>query len=127
MGIHAYETAADGSDWDETAANELSAASGKITGVGLYPAGGARYSIFKVGSTYYRRDGLDGIVDDSGAAAHTLINTALTALSNTYYETVQLLGDITLTGDIDVHSGSWQPLYDTWHRRASRDDTGYGD
>jgi hypothetical protein len=103
MGINAYETAADGSDWDETAANQLSAAAGRITGVGLYPVNQARYTIFKVGSTYYRRDNLDGTIDDSGAAAHTLINTAFDDLTaaRDWQEIVHVQGDITLTGSVE--------------------------
>lgn len=37
MGIHAYEVAADGSDWDEVAVNEITEQLGRINNTGLYP------------------------------------------------------------------------------------------
>jgi len=37
LGIHAYELAADGSDWDEIAVNEITVQLGRVTGTGVYP------------------------------------------------------------------------------------------
>lgn len=81
MGVRGYEATADGSDFDERWTEDIAKAVGRITNVGLYQEVTANYIIFKVDSTYYRRDGETGLVDDSNADASTLIQDAIDALT----------------------------------------------
>lgn len=80
MGVRGYEPTADGSDFDQNWTEDVAKAQGRIDNVGLYPEVAASYIIFKVGSTYYRRDGSSGIVDDSNADAATLIQPTIVAV-----------------------------------------------
>jgi hypothetical protein len=80
LGIRGYEASADGSKYDQNWTEDMAKAAGRITDVGLYPIQIADYIVFKVGSTYYRRDGSTGVVDDSNADASTLIQGAIDAL-----------------------------------------------
>lgn len=75
-----YDDLADGTDVDATWLQPLPTAVGRIASVGFRPLQRANYVIFKSGSTYYRRDGSDGEIDDSNSNAATLINNAITAL-----------------------------------------------
>lgn len=77
MGVRGYEATADGSDFDEAWTEDIAKSQGRIANVGLYPMVGASYIVFKVSSTYYRRDGTTGIVDDSNVDASTLLQGAI--------------------------------------------------
>jgi hypothetical protein len=79
-GVRGFEATADGSDFDEAWTEDVAKALGRVTDVGLYPLSWANYDLFKVSSTYYRRNGITGIVDDSNADASTLAQAALDAL-----------------------------------------------
>lgn len=62
--------------------NAATAALGRVTDVGLYPVQSASYVVFKVGSTYYRRNGSTGQVDDSDSDAVSVIQAAINACTS---------------------------------------------
>ena len=67
----------DGPDYTAAYLEPLTKAAGRIGDVGFRPVQPARYIIFKEDSTYYRRDGVNGEVDDSSTTFATLANNAI--------------------------------------------------
>lgn len=69
----AYDTHADGQNWDAILQNAVNAAIGAIDNVGFYPVTGANYTVFKVGSTYYARNNTHGTIDKDDANADVVM------------------------------------------------------
>ena len=85
MVTHTYNIdsdVADGLDWDGRLQREVSVALGAIEAVGFHPVQAPTYTIFKQGSTFYRRNGSTGEVDDSEANPLTLTQRAATAMTD---------------------------------------------
>jgi len=86
--------------------NEMTAAQGRITNLGLRPVQRPDFSIFKEGSNYYRRDGKDGIVDASGSDFAAILTQSLSE-----GRCVELLGlssslvDFTLNSTVTIPKG----------------------
>jgi len=78
----AYDTWSAGRDITYTRIQEWIDALGGINNVGFRPIQPVAYEIFCEDSTYYRRDGKDGVIDDSSTNGLTLINDAITAASS---------------------------------------------
>lgn len=66
------------SEWGQAVHDAL----GAINNVGLRPVQPASYTIFKEGTKYYRCNGLNGKIDDSGTDADAIKNAALDALTD---------------------------------------------
>lgn len=103
-----YDALVDGTTVNAAWLQGLPDANGGIDGVGFRPYITANYIIFKIGSTYYRRNGATGIVDDSSANAATLIQNAETALAATTARgSIYLVPDTYALGatGLNIHSG----------------------
>jgi hypothetical protein len=79
---NAYDDWIDSRKQTSTRWNQFQHALGGFDGLGFRPLTGASYICWKEGSTIYRKDGLNGVVDDSGSVAQTVINNAVTQASS---------------------------------------------
>lgn len=87
----------DGSKCSKVFWEPLTKAAGAISGLGFRPVQKPTYTIFKEGSTYYRRNGTNGEVEESNTNAATLIQDAITAAPET--------GTVYCKGVLDLTSG----------------------
>jgi hypothetical protein len=122
LGIRGFEASADGSKFDQNWTEDIAKAAGRITNLGLYPQVPARYVIFRVSNTYYRRDGASGVVDDSNASAATLIQAALDDLTagRTWKEKIACRGFMEDIGaQIDIPSYTIIDNYEARYKAAA--------
>jgi hypothetical protein len=78
-----YDDWANGRPLTVTRLDQMQHAVSGIGGLGFRPIRPFRYGIFKEDSTYYRVDGLDGAMDDSGTNFATLLQSAINAIDDT--------------------------------------------
>lgn len=96
--VNSYDPLADGTTCKASFWQPLATASGAVANVGFRPHGPYEYIFFKEDSTYYRRNGKTGEVDDSNSNAATLINNTINVLPN--FGSIRLKGDITITSPL---------------------------
>lgn len=120
----AYNTWAAGDKISVAKLQAMVDAQGAVNTVGFRAVADPRYVVYEEDGTYYRRDCKDGVVDDNGADAVTVIEQAFTDLTSgrDYMEKVTLKGDFAFASACDIPSYTWVDIRGTITLDASVDD-----